>query len=273
MKYVARTFFLLIAYCFYASVVHAQIITKSSDTSKKVQPVQEFVKPKGPRPITREMSVGLRLNTNGWSVYTDIGHVKSKDQKHSDMFYNVGFWQIELTEKKAPGEQKSLSDNPSANGSPGTYIYGKINNFYSVKLGWGFRKMLVGKPDPGTVSIHWVGEGGIAIGLLKPYYLNVYSDPNAIKYSSATESDFLDRTVIESNAGVSKGINELTIIPGGHIKSAVHFDFSANRKNVIGVETGANFEYYSKAVPIMADQAPISYFFDVFLAFQYGRRW
>ena len=273
MKCITKTLILLVACCQTASYSHAQTITRSTDTAKKTQPSAAFVKPKGPRPITREFAFGIQLNSNGWSAYTDIAHVKSKDPKHSDMFYDVAFWRVEFTEKKNPREQKIQSENPSISSSSSTYIYGKINNFYSAKLGWGYRKMLAGKPDPGTVSIHWASEGGFALGMLKPYYLNVNSDPSAIQFSDATKSDFLDKQAIEGHAGLMKGINQLSFIPGGHIKSAIHFDFSTNRKNALGADVGMNFEYYSKAVPILANQKPASYFFDIFLAFQYGRRW
>src|ERR1035437_10491658 len=114
MRRIARTVILMFACCNTALYAHAQVISRSSDTTKKTQPAVEYVKPKGPKAITHEMSVGVRLNSNGWSAYTDIGHVKAKDQKHSDMFYDVGFWQIELTEKKNPREEKITSDNPSA---------------------------------------------------------------------------------------------------------------------------------------------------------------
>ncbi len=254
--------------------------TAAVDTIKKAyiphsqQPlVAHKVLNKGPKPITHEASVGVRLNTDGWSAYTDIGKVKTADTKHSDMFYNVRFWQFEFTEKKNPREEKSTSDNNAASSGTSTYIYGKINNFYAFKLGYGFRRMLVGKPDPGTVSIHWVNVIGASIGLLKPYYLNVYSDPSPIKYSPANAAAFLDQQLIEGSAGFGKGLSEITVIPGIHFKSALHFDFSANRKNVIGFETGVNVEYYAQSIALMANQSATNYFLDLFLAFQFGRRW
>ena len=250
---------------------HAQV-AHATDTAKKntriVRPA-----PKGPKAIKHEVSLGVRLNTDGWSAYTDIGKVKALDTKRSDMFYKVRIFQFELTEKKDPREQKLTSENPTSSGNPGKYIYGKINNFYALKLGIGFMKMIAGKPDPGAVSIHWMNVIGVSLGMLKPYYLNVYSDPNAIKYSPSTESDFLDQQVIESNAGFSKGLSEMKFIPGGHFKTAIHFDFSTNRKNVIGAELGANIEYYSQSVAIMANQSGTPYFADLYLALQFGRRW
>lgn len=261
---------ILIACCMVISHVHAQVAARSTDTVKKVHDYTINPKPKGPKPIKHEMSVGARLNSDGWSAYTDIGKIKPKDLRHSDMFYNVRLFQVEFTEKKSPKEQKLTTDVGT---STNKYIFGKINNFYALKLGYGFRSLLVGKPDPGTVSMHWVNVFGVSIGLLKPYYINVSDNPNPIKYSEATEGEFLNQAKIEGSAGFGKGLGEIKMVPGGHFKSAIHFDFSENRKNVIGVETGFNLEYYSSQIQLLANQPGTAYFADIFLAVQFGKRW
>jgi len=218
------------------------------------------------------MSVGYRLHTNGWSVYTDIGRVKSSSYRMSDMFYRVNFWQIELTEKKSPKQEKLIVDE-SATGSSGSYYYGKINNFYGLKLGYGKRKMIAGKPDPGSVSIHWANSISGCLGVLKPYYLNIDGGLNAIKYSEATQGEFLDQRFILGSAGFGAGLDELKMIPGGSFKSMLHFDFATNRKSALAIETGLNFEYYAQPVPIMAGEEGEPYFFDIFVAIQFGKRW
>jgi hypothetical protein len=268
IKGITHLLLLPVACCFALPAAYAQQVSRATDTGGTVHQVIERPKPKPPKPITHELSAGFRLNSDGWSIYTDIGKVKANDRKYADMFYNVRIWQIEFTEKKSPSEEKSSSYITG-----NSYIYGKINNFYVLKLAYGYRKLLVGKPDPGTVSIHWVNAGGLALGLLKPYYLDVESDPSAIKYSAATVDDFLSQSIIEGSAGFSKGLDEIKFIPGIHFKSALHFDFSTNRKNAIGVETGINMEYYSQAIQIMANQPGASYFFDIFIAASFGRRW
>ena len=192
--------------------------------------------------------------------------------KRSDMFYNVRFFQLELTEKKHSKEEKIPGDGNSSSGST-SYIYGKINNLYAFKLGYGIRKMIAGKPDPGCVSIHWVNVLGVSLGMLKPYYLNVNGDPNGIKYTPSTSDQFLFQPYIIGSAGFSKGLGEMKYIPGGHIKSAIHFDFSTNRKNVLAVETGVNAEFYSQQIQLMANQPGTNYFVDIYLAFQLGKRW
>jgi hypothetical protein len=248
----------------------------ATDTAKKAKklvvnaPVR--IAPKGPKPIKNEISFGYRLLTNGWAAYMDLGSVKARNARQADMFYNVRFWQVEFTEKKAPRQEKTVADE-NASGNSGSYVYGKINNFYGLKLGYGFRKMIAGKPDPGSVSIHWSNVLGGSLGMQKPYYLNTRSDPNAIKYSDATQAQFLSQQLIIGGAGFGKGLGEIKMIPGGHFKSMLHFDFSANRKSVVGIETGVNVEYYASAVPIMVNQEAKPYFVDLFLAFQFGKRW
>ena len=275
MKSMFRTLLLIIAAnCAVASTFAQGNIIPTVDTTKKTAPATvRHIKPKGPKAIKHEVSVGYRLNTDGWSFYTDIGRVKAVDAKRPDMFNKVRFWQVEFSEKKGAKQEKIMSETNNAGSSPNNYYYGKINNFYGLKLGYGFRKLIAGKPDPGCVSIHWVNTGGFSLGLLKPYYLNVKSDHDAIKYSEATQANFLNQRIIEGAAGFSKGLDEIKPIPGIHLKSALHFDFSVNRKNAIAVETGVNFEYYSSEIAIMALQPTSPYFLDAFLAFQIGRRW
>lgn len=272
MKGIFKKLIVLSACCAAQQVVCAQSKDATTDTIQKKEPKFAYVKPKAPKAISQEFAGGLRLNSNGWSVFMDLGKLKAKNPRQSDMFSNVRFYQLEFTEKKDPREQKVEGVSASGAGS-NTYIYGKINNFYALKLGYGFRKLLVGKPDPGSVSIHWVNAFGVSVGALKPYYINVYSDPSAIKYKDNNKEAFLDQSLIEGNAGFSKGIDEVVIVPGGHFKTGMHFDFSANKKTALGVETGLNVEYYAQDLPLLANQKPSAYFIDLYVGIQIGKRW
>ncbi len=230
----------------------------------------KFVTP-GIRPIKSEISFGYRLHTDGWSLFTDYGKIRSKNAKTQDMFWNAHVLQVEFSEKKHPREEKVSSQDASGNST--NYVYGKINNFYSLKAGWGLSKMLAGKPDPGSVSIHWVTIAGVSLGMLKPYYLNLNSDPDAIKYGEDTRSRFLSQSRIIGSAGFSKGLGEMKFIPGGHIKSMLHFDLSSNKSSVVAVEAGGAVEYYGENILMMVDQSANPYFVNFFLSFQFGKRW
>ncbi len=262
--------------------IHAQEVVYASDSSKVYQPdtvmlhaaPRKLQPAKAPKVIMHELCFGFRMATNGWSIYTDLGKVKTGDQKRADIFHNLLYYQLEFTEKKDPKEQKIPSPVTNRFGGSSSYKYGKINCLYAVKIGVGYQKLIAGKPDTGCVSIHWANTIGFALGLLKPYYLNVESDPHTIKFSDATQEHFLDQNSIDGYAGFSKGLNELTFVPGGHIRSAINFDFSTNKHNIIGVQVGVNAEFYSQKMQLMASSLPPrSAYYDMFVAFQFGKRW
>lgn len=256
-----------------SSHVFAQNAVGATDTArKKVVPTKPVVKKeKAPKAIRSEISGGVRLNSNGWSVFTDFGQVKNLDAKRPDMFYNTRLLQLEFTEKKHMRQEKTAADGRE--GSATSYVYGKANNFYAAKLGFGFRKLLVGKPDPGTVSIHWSNIIGFSAGLLKPYYLDTFGGYTPVKYTDESKDRFLDQDIIKGGSGFTKGIGEIKLVPGAHFKTALHFDFSNSKSNVLGAEAGVNVEFYGKNVQIMATEKPTKYFVDLFVALQFGKRW
>src|ERR1700743_1580971 len=116
MRAIVRTAMLIVC-CVAAGSLYAQVTEQQpADTATRKTHVYPnaytayaHVVPKKPKPITHEWSAGFRLNSDGWSFYSDYGRVKTKDIRHIDMFHNVRFWQFELSEKKSPKEQKLSS--------------------------------------------------------------------------------------------------------------------------------------------------------------------
>jgi hypothetical protein len=263
-----------------ALAAKAQIVNDSTHKADSIKAIPPNIapkphlykpKPKGPKPIHRELSIGFRLNTDGWGIFIDRGSVKSENVKTSDMFYHFNLWQLDFNEKKDPREMKSTGTDQT--GKTNSYIYGKINNFYTLKLGIGTSKMIAGKPDPGAVSIHWVITGGVSAGLLKPYYININGVGQPVKYTDQTKDVFLDRTLIDGNAGFSQGISEMKIVPGAHLKTGLHFDFAGSRRTLFAAEVGMNAEYYTSPIQIMALEPGVPYFFNLYVSLQIGKRW
>ena len=240
------------------------------------------VKVKKPRPLRTELSGGARLNTNGWSLFMEKGWVKESGERESDLFYNLRIAQIEFSEVKHPKEMKQTNDVQAvySDDKPRPYIFGKINNFYTLKLGYGFRKMIAGKPEPGSVSVYWTGVGGLSAGILKPYYVDAYVlsgsgvSREQIKYGDeAGGGAFLNEHLVIGGSGFSKGLNELKFVPGLQFRTGLHFDFARNKKTVLAVAVGAAAELYVKKIEIMANQKAYPYNFNAFASFQFGKRW
>lgn len=239
---------------------------------------------KKPKPIHTELSVGYRLNSDGWSIFADKGYVRSEETKLRDQFYDLRVFQVEFGEHKDPAQHKKKYQDNGSGEQTKPFVFGKVNNFYALKLGYGVRKLFAGKPEPGTVSIHWFATGGLSVGLEKPYYLEAYAPQDnvggggplvrqSIKYSEANREYFLNDYYIVGGSGFTKGISEIKFVPGLHAKLGLHFDFAANKKTVLAVETGASAEVYSRKVQLMARDEGKPYFFNIFASIQFGKRW
>lgn len=224
----------------------------------------------------REFSIGARLNTDGWSGFFELGYRKSRT--------TVNYFQFEFAEKKDPKEDKKPGalkdvDQWGFVYSEKPYIYGKQNNFYQAKLGVGQLRLIGGKGNKNGVLVNAFYYGGVSIGMLKPYYLNVV-DPNTgrsvqVKYGQDALYDqaFKDRGSIIGGAGFGKGWGELSITPGLHAKTGLRFDWARFNEVVSALEVGVNAEYYTKNIPIMVDTDGKKFFFNAYIAFQFGKRW
>ena len=265
----------------FLSVLHvgAQAIIspqRSSGSSAK-----KFV-PKA-KPIRTELSVGYRLNSDGWSFYADKGYVRSNETRLRDQFYNLQILELEFGEHKDRTQHKMKAEdaNGSSQGKP--FVYGKVNNFYAFKLGYGVRRLIAGKPEPGTVSVHWIGTAGLSLGLIKPYYIEAYAPEGqfgsplvlqSIKYSQENRDYFLNsgNNYVVGSSGFAKGLGETKIAPGVHLRAGLHFDFAANKKTVLAVETGISAELYFQKIQIMARDEGTASFANVFASIQFGKR-
>lgn len=259
--------------CAWAQPSRIKFRDRLGDSTRLVNTAVKPPKVKGPKPFTGEFSAGLRLNTDGYGIVVDKGWVRGGEefgQKNNNRFFHVRLLQFELIEHKHPKEIASSSLFSGI--TSGSYILGKINKFYAFKVGYGERRMIAGKPDPGNVAIHWVYLGGVSAGLVKPYYLQLLRQGDA-KYSDSIVQDFVSPNNIAGKAPFTKGLNELKLIPGFHLKTGLHFDFATSRKMVLALELGAMGEYYTSKIEQMVGQDPRAMFLNFYATLQIGKRW
>ncbi len=239
--------------------------------------VNTAVKPpkvKGPPPLRGELSGGLRLYSDGYGIFVDKGWIKGDEfpNNKESRFYHARLLQVELNERKHAKEAKSNNAFGGLGLEPSSYILGKINNFYTLRVGYGRRRMIAGKPDPGTISIHWVYVGGLSLGLLKPYYLELKA-LGETKYTDSLVNDFTTPGNIIGKARFSKGLSEIKFVPGAYVKTGLHFDFAHKRKGLSALEVGASAEIYTQKIEQMVEQDPRAVFFNFYASFQLGKRW
>ena len=113
---------------------------------------------------------GFKLVNDGYGGFLEYG--KAQSVKKSLLF------QLEIVERKNSKEEKST--NPYVNSAP--FIYGKINFFYPMKLGVQQQFLLGNKGNKNGVSVSCNFGGGLSLGLLRPYLVEVANAEDVISF-------------------------------------------------------------------------------------------
>lgn len=209
----------------------------------------------------------FKFNTDGWGLGYEIGKTKS--------IFKTTVYQFEFNEKKHRKEEKqSRGSGNFVFGNP--FVFGKQNYFYQLKLGIGQQRMIGGKGNKNGVGVYSVLSGGLSVGLERPYYIEVQDPPTSgntriIAYSKADSAVFMGREIL-GGAGLSKGWNEMNIIPGFYAKTALRFDWGRFNNTISAVEAGFNIEYYTKKIEQMVGVQPTSFFMNGYIAVLFGNR-
>lgn len=224
-----------------------------------------------------EWSIGLRLHTNGYSAFYERVWIKSIWKKRvlqTNFFYFKDFKQKRV---KSPYAEVYNTKG---------YYYGKQNNFWNVNVLYGNKKILGEKAEKNGVRVSMLYMGGVSLGILKPYGLDVVeaeqfnnAPPETVVrfYNEDNPNVFLDpfnnNTIIYGPAGIGQGWNKIQPVPGVHAKFGFNFDW-AGRENVIkSIELGTQVDIYYKKLPVMITSRSKPYILNLYLAFQLGKRW
>lgn len=240
--------------------------TKKERKEERRQRINALIKQdeEGVIAYRKHTAFGLKLNTDGYGAFLEIGRAKSV--RKSNLF------QLEITERKHRKEEK-LS-NPEISTSP--YVYGKRNFVYNVKLGMQQQLLLGNKSNKNGVSISANFGGGINIGLLRPYYVQVLTANNTatkfVKYDSPDSALFLNFYSIVGGADFGEGWSEMKVNPGLYAKGALRFDYGKYNEMINAVEVGLGVDVYSKKLQQMVYVKEKQFFFNAFVAIVFGRR-
>jgi len=204
---------------------------------------------------------GAKLLSDGYGIFFELGRAGSV--KKSTLY------QLEISERKNVKEDKQ--SNPYVNSIP--FIYGKENFIYPVKLGMQQQILLGNKSNKNGVSITGNYGGGIALALLRPYYIQVQkgNDFVYVKYNSPDSSYFLDGPFV-GGPTFSKGWSEITVTPGLYAKTAIRFDYGSYNEIISAIEVGMSADVYSKKIPILLQNSQKQFFFSAYVSILFGKR-
>ncbi|MCB0705994.1 MAG: hypothetical protein KDC34_11815 [Saprospiraceae bacterium] len=224
----------------------------------------------------RETTFDLRMHTHGLSAGLNFGKLRT--------YYLTRFYHFELGELRHHKENRtSLDQTAGGSNVSRPFIYGKQNNFYALRVGIGEKRYFSEKAKRKGVAVGVSYEGGFSLGILKPYYLELYATENtgpftsiiSVKYSEDVAASFLNPWNIHGASTWFTGLNELNLLPGVQTQVAVHFDWGAFDEYAKAIEVGFMLDLYLKQVPIMVDLPDVEnrpFFLNLFVNLQFGKR-
>ncbi|KAA5536550.1 hypothetical protein F0919_02460 [Taibaiella lutea] len=257
-----------------------QLTKVKEEGSKKVNKVKQWKSHAEKWGLDSNFNYGLslsgRLNTNGWSG----GLQYIIQQKHS----NRTVWQLYFSEIRQEKEIKQQGTDASYSylGKTGAYIFGKVNNAYTLQLGYGKEQMLFPSLMDGNLSVSLRYIAGPTLAMMKPYYLKlIYVDYNpdpvahiqSEKYSTGNDAHFLEQGNILGKERWSKGLTEIKYIPG--LFGEVYFAIEPDRPKAFikTIMIGANAAFYASKIEIIADRKAYPYQASFFVGLSFGKRW
>ena len=223
------------------------------------------------------LSLGGRLNSDGWGGTVTYKRLISRSS------YNL--WQLSFSEIKNEKEAKQQKANTAFPelGASSSFIYGKLNNLYTLQLGFGKEQLLLPGIVEGNISIGLRYSGGFSLAMLKPYYLRLIEVDNSTqpataketdeRYSAANSSLFLDPSFILGRYRWSKGLGEMTYIPGIYGQTALVIEPAKGKTLIQTITLGISGAVYSRQLVIMADQKASHWEGCLFAGLELGKRW
>lgn len=240
--------------------------SKESRREQKRQKINDLIRQdeEGVLVYSKQTVFGFHLRTNGYGLLFEKGKMKTQR--------NASIYSIEFNEIKHPKEDK-LPNNSGGFTFSSPYIYGKINNFYSLQLGYGQNRILGQKGNKNGITVSVAYKGGLTLGLLRPYYIEVEenNEVKKIKFTPEDSTLFLTGFII-GGGGLGKGWNEMKFKPGVFAKTSLRFDFGRFNESVSAIDIGISAEFYSSKIPLMVFQKQKQFFYQGHIGILFGRR-
>lgn len=151
-------------------------------------------------------------------------------------------------------------------------VFGKTNNFYQVKLGIAQQQIIGGKGNKNGVAVSAIYGGGLSVGMLKPYLVDIEDDSSRTRFRSSYP-EIIDKNYLELGAaGFTAGWDGVRIRPGAYVKTAMRFDYGRLNETVTAIEVGLGAEYYSSKMSQLVYNKEKQLFFNAYISLLLGRR-
>jgi hypothetical protein len=208
---------------------------------------------------------GIKLATDGYGLYFEKGKFKTPTRTR--------LLQFELNEKKSNKEHKITTSPDGFNYS--SVVPYKLNNFYELKASIGEQRLIGGKGNKNGVAVTALYSGGLSLGLLKPYYVNIEDANTGVSLGQKTFTQLQTDTqnvVISGAAGPFVGWGHLSVKPGLNAKTAMRFDYGRLNQTISAIEVGLTGEFYFGKIPQVTLVPQKQFFFNAYVCLLFGSR-
>lgn len=216
---------------------------------------------------SRQNSVNVAIHTQGFGLGFKIGRIRSIEKTTN--------WETEFVSLHSPKEIRTINVSEYFTRP---YIYGKLNNVFVVRFGYGQEKRIFGKPYWGGIETWWTWEAGASLALMKPYYyyVSVYKPSEESGYVEAVDEQTFDNhdqwlTIIGRSA-FTKGILETKLSPGAHASIGLSFEIGKQRTRLQAINVKVVAEGFPMGVPIMDGQRNKWFYLTFHLSYNWGSR-
>jgi hypothetical protein len=211
-----------------------------------------------------EMSFGIFAHSRGFGInYMRAKHVTGTRKQ---------LFEIEALNMKHP---KEIKVSNSADNSK-RFVYGKLNNILLFRVGVGYQTTIFKRSDRKSVEIRTSYYLGANLTFAKPSYILVYRKTSTdVSFQESVRYDPAVHT-IDSIAGkgpLVDGLAQMKIYPGLYAKANLSFEYAPFSNKVKAIETGVIFDYYPKALPIMAHNPAENFIVTLYVGFVFGKKW
>ena len=220
--------------------------------------------------MKEEFSLGGGLLGLGFNTTTIYGRVSNP---YKTMLFNVDFAELRST------KERTRSNNNNRQNDNNPYVYGKRNNCFLLRAGWGNKHYISEKQNDQAITLALSYQTGLSLAILKPYYLHLSyrSDSTFIEdyqpYTPQNAYLFLDPGVIRGSGGFSRGWDDLKFKPGAFIKGSLWIDFKAEGSVIAAIELGLSADFFARQLPIMVVNSSGPVFLNVHANIHLGGRW
>lgn len=211
-----------------------------------------------------EMSFGIFAHSRGFGInWMRAQHVTGTRKR---------LLEVEALNMKHPKEIKVSTTNDNSK----RFVYGKLNNILLLRAGVGYQTTIFKRADRKSVEIRTSYYVGGNLTFAKPYYVLVYRQDvagNKFHQSVRYDPNVLGVDSIVGKGPLVDGLGEMKVYPGIYAKANLSFEYAPYSNKVKAIETGVIFDYYPKALPIMARNPAENFIVTLYVGFVFGKKW